>query len=123
MKPKRVERLRRAGIRKGIRASRKQGHALSKQELLGLKIQTMPGAIRAILMAIGIALVIAGALEWPSPSGAIQAIEVIGGILLLTCGIFGIKRTLTELADQMSFQAFEALLDGIFSAIGDSIDL
>lgn len=123
MKPKRVERLQRIAIRKGIRASRKLDHALTKKEIRDLRIQIVPATARILMATGGIALIAAALTAWPSDSNVVQGLEFLAGLFLLLFGIFGIQRTLSSLADQMSTEAFELLLEGIFRAMGNTIDL
>lgn len=123
MKAKRVERLQRIAIRKGIRTSRKLNHALTKEEILGLKIQILPSTVRILLATGGILLITAALIAWPSDSNPVQGLEFLSGFFLLLFGIFGIRRTLSGIADQMSNKAFEVLVEGILEAVGNSIDL
>ena len=123
MRPRRIERLQRTAIRKAVRTSRKLHHALTKDEILGLRIQIVPATARILLATGGILLITAALISWPSDSNVIQGLEFLAGIFLLLFGIFGIRRTLSELADQMSYKAFELLLEGILSAIGNATDL
>jgi len=123
MNPKRAERLQRTAIRKGIRTSKKLHHALTRKEILNLKIQIVPAAVRILLAIGGILLISVSFAAWPSESNAIQGLEFLSGLLLLLFGIFGIRRTLSGMADQMSYEAFDLLVEGIFSAIGNTIDL
>ena len=123
MRPRRVERLQRTAIRKAVRTSRKLHHALTKDEVLDLKIQIVPATARILLATGGILLITAALIAWPSDSNVIQGLEFLAGIFLLLFGIFGIRRTLSELADHMSYKAFELLLEGILSALGNATDL
>lgn len=123
MKPSRIERLRRAGIRKGVRTSKKLRHVLSRNEVLALKIQILPAAPRIAFALAGGLLLTAAVFAWPAGSEPVRVIEGMAGLFLLLFGVFGIRRTLSGLENQMSFEIFEALVEGILSAIGNSIDL
>jgi len=123
MKSQRVERLQRAAIRKGIRTSRKLHHALTKKEVLDLRIQIVPAIPRILMIVGGISLIAAALAAWPSDSNVVQGLEFLAGLFLLLFGIFGIRRTLSEVADQMSNQGFELLVEGILSAIENATDL
>jgi len=123
MRPKRVERLQRTAIRKGIRTSRKLNHALTKEEILDLKIQILPATARILLITGGILAIGASLAAWPSDSNVTQGLEFLGGLFLLLFGIFGIRRTLSELADLMSNKVFEVFLEAIINSIGNATDL
>jgi uncharacterized membrane protein len=54
---------------------------------------------------------------WPFDNLPVQVIEAVVGVFLLLFGIFGIRRTLSEVFDAGSSE----LLGGILEAIGDAV--
>ncbi len=123
MKRTRLEKLRRRAIKAGLRTSRRVRHPLSREEILELRVQIIPTAPRLIMALAAISLFTAAAFSWPFTSNSSAAVEVLIGVFLLLFAIFGIRRTLSNLADQMPFEAFELLVESILKAIGHSIDL
>lgn len=112
------ETLEKRAVKTGVKASIKRHHVVSEQELLALRVQTMPGWLRITLVLLGIALVTAGWFGWPSDSNAIQGIEAITGILAILFGAFGIRRTLESVLDSMDAgNAVESILE----LIGDAL--
>ncbi len=119
MKARTPERMIRVAAAAARRRARKAGRALSRQELLRLKLQLVPAPLRLLLGITGTTAVICGATGWPWDAEAVRAAEIIAGILLIVFGIYGIRRTLSRIADGMSHELLEAVID----RITDSIDL
>jgi hypothetical protein len=112
------EKIERRAVKAGVKCSKKHGHLVSKEELLALRVQTMPAALRVSLVVLGFALIASGWLAWPSDSNVVQGLEAISGILLIAFGAFGIRRTLSRVLD--SVDAID--LGGvILEAVGDAV--
>jgi hypothetical protein len=112
------ETLEKRAVKTGVKASIKRHHVVSEQELLALRVQTMPAWLRIALVLLGIALVAAGWFGWPADSNAIQGFEAIIGILAILFGAFGIRRTLERVLDSMDAgNAVEIILE----LIGDAL--
>ena len=117
------EKIERRAIKAGIKASKKRHHAVSKEELLELRVQTMPAAFRTALILLGIALIASAWFAWPSNSNSIQGLEAVAGIFSLLFGAFGIRRTLSQVLDTMdSIELADVLVQLIAEAVS-SIDL
>lgn len=112
------ETLEKRAVQTGVKASIKRHHVVSEEELLALRVQTMPAWLRLILVLLGIALVAAGWIGWPSDSNAIQGIEAISGVLAILFGAFGIRRTLGHALD--SVDSID-LAGGILEMIADAV--
>lgn len=116
------EKLRRRAVKAGVRASKKRRHAVSRNELLGLRIQTMPAVARILLGTVGVVLIAAAWFEWPSQSNTVCGLEAAAGIVLVLAGFVGVRRTLAGLIDQSSGELIEFVLESI-GEIFSHIDL
>jgi peptidoglycan/LPS O-acetylase OafA/YrhL len=105
-------------IKTGIKTSKKRGHLVTEEELLKLRVQTMPAPLRILLVLLGIGLLASGWFAWPSDSNTVQGLEAIAGILLMAFGAFGIRRTLEGVLD--SVDAVD-LAGTILESIGDAL--
>lgn len=123
----REEKLQRRAVKAGIRVAKRRHHLLSEAELRAVKVQIVPLSVRMIVAVIAHAMIISGACGWPSDANSVQALMVVGGILLLLFSIFGVRRTMESILDNLSSQASVefagAVLEGIASAVGSAIDL
>lgn len=110
-------------VRTGIKVSKQQGHTVSREELLNLRVQTLPNPLRLALVALGGACIAACYFSWPHEANSIRGLEAISGILLILFGLFGIRRTLSQILD--SVQPLDAinlvgeLVDAIANAVSD----
>lgn len=118
-----ADRIRKNAVKAGTRYAKKHSEGVTKDELLGLKVQTMSGWLRLFLGLAGITLILFAFTSWPSDELVTRAIEMVGGILLTIFGIFGIRRTLTNLADHGAGDLLELTIEGIGSIFGGIIDL
>ncbi len=118
--------LEKRAVKTGIKASKKRGHVISQDELLGLRVQTLPNLLRGILILLGLMLMAACYFAWPSDAGSIRGLEVVSGIFCVLFGAFGVRRTLSNLLDSVnSLDAVDLaghLVDAIANAVSD-IDL
>lgn len=123
----REEKLQRRAVKAGVRVAKRRHHLLSEEELRAVKVQVVPLSVRLIVAIVALSMIIAGACGWPSDANSAQALLVVGGILLLLFSIFGVRRTIESILDNLSSQASVefagAVLEGIASAIGAAIDL
>jgi len=110
--------LERRAIHAAVKASKKRHHVVSEQELLSLRVQTMPVGLRIALVLLGLALVASGWFGWPSDSNTVQGIEAVSGIFAILFGSFGVRRTLSHLVD--SVDAID-LVGTVLEAVGDAI--
>ena len=117
MNTRQLEKLRRRAIKAGVRRSRKLHHALSREEILALRVQILPALPRLLIIGGGIALVTGAWLNWPSDAAVIRGIEGFCGILLFLFGVFGIRRTLEGIAETAGHGILDTIIDGISSAI------
>ena len=112
------ETIRQRAVKTGVKASIKRDHLVTEQEMLALRVQTMPAVLRTSLVLLGILLVTAGWFGWPSDSNVIQGLEAVSGILAILFGSFGIRRTLSHLLD--SVDAVD-LAGSILEMIADAV--
>lgn len=112
------EAIEKRAVTTGVKASIKRDHLVTEQELLALRVQTMPVFLRIALVLLGVALVAAGWIGWPSDSNVIQGLEAVSGILAILFGAIGIRRTLEHALD--SLDAADAV-GSILEMIGDAL--
>jgi hypothetical protein len=108
----------------GARASLRQGHLISREELLDLRIQIIPLSFR-ILSGV-LAAVSAWACHFYYAAGSGGAAFGFGllAFLLLLFAIFGFKKTLANLLDGLdAAQLVEAALEGIGHLVGSILDI
>jgi hypothetical protein len=105
-------------VKAGVKASKKRHHLVSEEELLSLRVQIMPAVLRLVLGLLGIALLSASWFAWPSDSNIIQGLEAFIGVFALLFGIFGVRRTLSNVLD--SFESVD-LVEGILEVIGNAV--
>lgn len=122
MKRSKFEKLRRRVVRVGLRTSKRVHHKLSREDVLALRVQIVPLFPRILTGSLGVALIVCGWFEWPSTSGVIQGIEFISGLFLTLFAIFGIRRTLDQIVNQLDLHTGSALVDTVIDEISGSID-
>ena len=115
--------LEKRAVKAGVKASKKLDHIVTPEELLALRVQTMPAVLRILLVLGGGLLIAAAWFAWPFDSNAAQALEVISGILAILFGAFGIRRTLSRVLDSCdSIDLAGSILEMIAEAVSN-IDL
>jgi hypothetical protein len=113
------DKLQARAIKAGLRAAKKSHHIPSEEELRKLKIQVIPDGLRLIVFVTGLGMLLAGLTGWPIDHQAKQTLLAIGGGLLATSAIFGVRRSIGAVLDAMSAEGASVLLEIIFAAIGD----
>lgn len=113
-----LKKVSRAGIRKSIKA----GHVLSREELLALKVQVLPFYVR-VLFFLG--AVLAAYLSWLNygvESFGYAFVEGLCSVLLFLFSLFGVRRTLHKITENLEPGSVVDLLgnalDVISSAVG-----
>ena len=117
------ETLEQRAIKTGVKASKKRGHLVSPQELLSLRVQIMPAAIRIALVLAGILLLLACGFAWPVDSNGVQATEAVFGIFAILFGAFGVRRTLSNLVDSFDSIDFASAVIDMIGEVISGIDL
>lgn len=108
-------------VKTGVKQSKKLGHLISPAELLAMRVQIVPIGLRIFLFLAGTALITAGFYAWPSDALAIKTAEVLAGIMSLLFGIFGIRRTLSNLLDSLDVVNPVDVVGGVIDLIGEAI--
>jgi hypothetical protein len=116
------ENLERRAIKAGVKASKRRHQVVSEQELLALRVQTMPLWLRIALVLLGAGLISAAWLGWPVASNIGEGVEAIGGIFAVLFGAFGVRRTVEQVVDSFSADLAEIILEAVIEAISN-IDL
>lgn len=117
------QRIVRSAQRAGLKASRKQGHTLSKDEVLQLKVQVAPAWARWLS---GLASAVTAWGSWTAFGGGSWGWGVclaFLALLLLGFAFFGVRRTFSKILDSLeaTAQGAEAVgrvVDAVFSVLG-----
>lgn len=120
------ERLVKSIEKAGIRASKKEGHALTEAELRGIKVQILPSLLRIILGILGVVAGIFSYSSFTQDSEGAGFLWASVSLFMILFGIFGVRRTLSGILDSMdAVNAAEILghaIEGIASAVGSLFD-
>lgn len=120
MKPEVIEKR---AVKAGVMASKKLGHIVTPRELLSVRVQTMPVLFRIFLLLLGLMLMGSAWFGWPSDSNPVQALEFIGGIFSFVFGIFGVRRTLSNVVDALEPLEFAGQVIELIADAVSGIDL
>lgn len=120
---RREERILQRTRKAGVKFAKKEGHIPTRDELLELKIQVVPNAIRWLLFGASVGCGIAAWVSFSLENSVAAWSFTAASAILLIFSIFGIRRTLDTLADQASYELVEAALELIGDAVGSVIDL
>lgn len=112
------EKIQERAIKAGIRASKRRRRRLSLEELLKLKIQILPDALRWALLIAGVLLIIGALAGWPLSQDEQQVGLGVSGGTLVGCAFLGIRRTLGFVFETFEGEGIGMLIEGILSAIG-----
>lgn len=120
--------LEKRAVKAGVKASKKLHHVVTPEELLALRVQTWPAGLRVLVCIIGTLLLLGAWFGWPLEGGLARFFEGIGGVLLVLFGIFGVKRTLSNLVDGLgnavdAGELVGAIIEGVAEVAGSVIDL
>ena len=115
-------------LEKPRRKSRRQGleetpsRRFTSEELLALRVQTMPALLRSVLVLSATAHRPAW-FAWPLTPTPSRRLEVISGIFAILFGAFGIRRTLSHVLDSVdAIDLAGSILKSIAEAVSN-IDL
>jgi hypothetical protein len=110
--------LTRQAIRLAQRESRKRGHALARDEVLRLTIQTVEPWKRALFALLGLGVVgfawfcyFAGAPWWVWAPGG------VGGMIVVVLGLVGRKEYLDRELQKMSKEGPTRITDAVLNAL------
>jgi hypothetical protein len=117
------EKIQRRALKAGVKASKKRHHLVSSEELLSLRVQTMPALLRVLLVVSGILFIVLAWHGWPPGSNALQGLEVIGGIFSILFGAFGIRRTLAHVLDSVNALDLADVVLELVAEVVSNIDL
>ncbi|MES2923399.1 MAG: hypothetical protein V4819_17725 [Verrucomicrobiota bacterium] len=112
------EAIEKRAVKTGVKASIKRDHLVTEQELLALRVQTMPTFLRVSLVLTGILSLASCWIGWPSDSFAVRVLEALWGVFAVLFGSFGVRRTLSHLLD--SVDAID-LVGSILEMIADAV--
>lgn len=105
----------------GIKASLKENHVLTKEELLELKIQILPTSWRIILALLAFVSFWLSVSYFKADDFTFGAISLALFFMLLAFSIFGVRRTLEEIVENWGFNSgtnliLELAIEGILKA-------
>ena len=127
LKRNKTTRIERRAIKTGLRTAKRQGRALSDQEVRNLKVQLISPWVRIGIVVTGIALLVAGVSGYPIENQAVQIAEGIVGVLMIIGGLFGVRRTLSRIVDNIeggdAADIMGVVIEGIGAAIGSVLDV
>lgn len=116
-----ADRIRKNAVKAGTRYAKKHSEGISKDALLNIKVQTMSGWLRWLMGLSGIALIAFSSSSWPSDGLTTRIIEMVGGLFLAAFGLFGVRRTLSNISDVGDLLEFT--VEGVGSIIGGIFDI
>jgi hypothetical protein len=116
MKAAQVEKIRRRAVKAGIRRSRKLHHSLQEEEILSLKVQVLPAVPRIAMGVAAVMLLVSACAGWPSEEEWVRMMEAIAGLLLVFFSLLGVRRTLSTLADHLSTDILQSIVDSVVDA-------
>ena len=118
-----TDQLTRQAIRAGVRASRKAGHPLTREEILRLRVQTISPWKRLVFVIIGCGLGVLAYMWSQNETQAwiwiITALAAIGTILF---GIFGRHETIDRQFQSLKEAGPDQILDVVTEAITSAFD-
>ena len=115
------ERILSKATKVGLKTARREGHVPSKDELLELKIQVLPAYGRWLLVLGALLAGVASWLCWNDDHPVTASVLAVVSVLLLVFAIFGVRRTLGELANHAAFDLPEIVIKALIDAVGDVI--
>lgn len=118
----RQARLHRRATKAGIVAAKRREHSLSPEEIRRLKVQIVPAWIRIIMGISGLLLIGISLLGSWIESTTIQVISAVVGTLITLFGIFGVKRILSGIIDQLAPELALEVFDKVAESISDAVD-
>ncbi len=119
--------LRKRAVKAGVKASKRLHHVVTREELLAVRVQTMPATLRGLLIVVGTVILLAGWFGWPLESGWARFFEGVGGLLMMMFGIFGVRRTLSKVVEKVGdtvdpTELVGAIIEGVVEVLGSVVD-
>jgi hypothetical protein len=119
--------LQKRAVKAGVKASKRLHHVVTREELLAVRVQTMPSTLRGLLIVVGSVILLAGWFGWPLESGWVRFFEGVGGLLMMMFGIFGVRRTLSKVVEKVgdtvdSTELVGAIIEGVAEVLGSVVD-
>ncbi len=102
MNPRKEKRLARQIARACRRKEKRLGHTLSKEEVLALKVQTLSPYLRIASGALGVASIFAALYGFGNDNPVMATFWVVAFIVFFLFAVFGIRKTLAELTDDIN---------------------
>jgi uncharacterized membrane protein HdeD (DUF308 family) len=116
---KRAQQVEKTALKAAQKAvHRHPGQPLSRDELLQLRIQSVPTWKRVVLVCLGVGLFVLGALLVPDPSTAGGVSLCVIGLAILLIGILGRRRTVESCLNELG----SGLADGVVEAVLNALD-
>ena len=119
---RREERILHRAEKAGVKLAKKEGRIPTREEVLQTKIQILSGFARWTMFGGSL---VSGFTCWYFLSHEMLSAGSVAAVLaafLLLFSIFGIKRTLETLADQLSYEIVDVVFEAIGNVVGSVFD-
>lgn len=121
MNPERRRRtIERAALRAALKAQKRSGTLLTRDELLALKVQTAPWWLRLFVMLFGAGIIVGGIAVIAAGSAAgilFGILIVVVGVAFAITGWIGRKKTLESILETFGDGIAEAILRIVLDAL------
>lgn len=119
--------LQKRAVKAGVKASKRLHHVVTREELLAVRVQTMPATLRGLLIVVGTVILLTAWFGWPLESGWARFFEGVGGLLMMMFGIFGVRRTLSKVVEKVGdavdpTELVGAIIEGVVEVLGSVVD-
>lgn len=105
-----------------VKQSLKAGHPLGREALLALKVQVVPAPVRWLLAGLAAGAGVGSYYCTTHDSPVWGVLLGMAAVLLLGFAIFGIRRTLSKIVDNLDAGSLGAAVEGIGSALASVFD-
>lgn len=123
---RKTERLLKKVEKTGVRRSLHEGQVLDKEDLLAMKVQILPNFFRITLGVGAVVAAVCSYLNWNWEDPEMSVLLAVVSLFLFLFAIFGIRRTLSRILENMDAESaselLEAAVDGVVSAVGAMFD-
>ncbi len=113
------QRILRRAERAGLKLARKTGHIPTKEELLQMKVQIVPKGARWILFGTSVICAVSAWYFNTQDNTVAAPVLAVLSFALLVFSIFGIRRTLENLADHLLVDAVSELIGATLGSVFD----
>jgi hypothetical protein len=113
-----IAKIEKAGVKKSL----KVGHALSKEELLELRIQILPTAWRIFIAVQAGVCAVVSYLAFQAEADPWGGVWALAAVLFALFALFGVRRTLSTIVDALADQTANMVVELALRAIGKVVE-